>query len=81
MPKLRIGTIPDDKPVKVTAELPAQVYRDLATYAEALAKEAGQQIDPARLIAPMLVRFMASDRGFARARRAANSSRAAQSEA
>ncbi|MBB4368289.1 hypothetical protein GGD63_001068 [Bradyrhizobium sp. cir1] len=81
MPKLRIGTIADDKPVKVTAELPAQVYRDLATYAEALATEAGQQIDPARLIAPMLVRFMASDRGFARVRRAANSSRTAQGEA
>lgn len=69
MPKLRIGTLPDDKPVKVTAELPGQVHRDLVAYAEALAREAGQRIDPTKLIAPMLARFMATDRGFAKLRR------------
>ncbi|WP_375790715.1 DUF2274 domain-containing protein [Bradyrhizobium sp. vgs-9] len=73
MPKLRIGALPDDKPVKVTIELPASVHRDLVTYAEAVAGESGQRIDPAKLIAPMLVRFMAADRGFARIRRAAHS--------
>ncbi|WP_060735042.1 DUF2274 domain-containing protein [Bradyrhizobium sp. CCGE-LA001] len=69
MPKLRIGAVPDDKPVKVTAELPAQVHRDLVVYAEALANEAGQRVDPSKLIALMLARFMATDRGFARLRR------------
>ena len=69
MPKLKIGALPDDKPVKVTAELPAQVHRDLIAYAEALAGEAGQRIDPVKLIPPMLARFMATDRGFARLRR------------
>lgn len=69
MPKLRLGALPDDKPVKVTTELPAPVHRDLVAYAEALARESGQRVDPAKLIAPMLARFMATDRGFAKARR------------
>ncbi|RZN31432.1 DUF2274 domain-containing protein [Bradyrhizobium sp. Leo121] len=69
MSKLRIGVLPDDKPVKVTTELPASVHRDLVAYAEAVARENGQRIDPAKLIAPMLARFMATDRGFSKARR------------
>ncbi|GGI33411.1 DUF2274 domain-containing protein [Bradyrhizobium guangdongense] len=70
MPKLKIATLLDDKLVKVAAELPASVHRDLIAYAEALASESGQRIDPVKLIAPMLARFMATDRGFAKARRA-----------
>jgi hypothetical protein len=73
MPKLRIGALADDKPVKVTTDLPASVHRDLVAYAEALARESGQRIDPAKLIPPMLARFMATDRGFARARRTGHS--------
>jgi len=80
MPKLRIGALPDDKPVKISAELPANVHRDLISYAEALARESGQPIDPARLIAPMLARFMATDRGFAKARRAGHIPRAGEGE-
>ena len=30
MAKLKLGTIADDKPVKLTVELPADVHRDLA---------------------------------------------------
>ncbi len=69
MPKLKLGAIPDDKPVKLTVELPAQVNRDLIAYAEALSRETGQAIEPGKLIAPMLVRFMSTDRAFARSRR------------
>ncbi|MBV9840612.1 MAG: DUF2274 domain-containing protein [Sphingomonadaceae bacterium] len=71
MAKLKLGTIEDDKRVKLTVELPAQVHRDLVAYAEVLARETGSQAppDPARLVAPMLARFMATDRGFAKARR------------
>ena len=29
MAKLKLGAIPDDKPVKLTIELPAAVHRDL----------------------------------------------------
>ncbi|QVM85042.1 DUF2274 domain-containing protein [Novosphingobium decolorationis] len=43
---------------------------DLVAYAEVLARETGQQLsDPAKLIAPMVQRFIATDRGFVRARR------------
>lgn len=69
MAKLKLGPIADDKPVKVTVELPASLHRDLARYAEILGREAGlPPTDPVRLIVPMLERFMATDRGFAKAR-------------
>jgi len=69
MAKLKLGVLLDDKPVRVTVELPATVHRDLVAYAEVLARETGQAAEPARLIAPMLARFMATDRAFAKARR------------
>ena len=70
MTKLKLGPLPDDKPVKVTVELPASLHRDLVAYAEVLARESGQSAaDPVRLIVPMLERFIATDRGFAKARK------------
>lgn len=70
MPKLKLSEILDDKPVKVTVELPAKLHRDLVAYAQVLGGETGNPItDPVRLIAPMLERFIATDRGFAKARR------------
>ena len=33
MAKLKLGAIADDKPVKLTVELPAGVHRDLLAYA------------------------------------------------
>lgn len=69
--KLKLGPIADDKPVKLTVELPAAIHRDLAAYAEALAVETGQRPQPPeKLVVPMLSRFMATDRAFARHRRA-----------
>lgn len=44
MAKLKIEAIADDKPVKVSLELPAQLHRDLIAYAETLARESGQTI-------------------------------------
>ncbi len=70
MTKLKLGAIADDKPVKLTVELPAAAHRDLLAYAEVLARETGQPIpDPLKLVAPMLVRFMATDRALVKARR------------
>lgn len=70
MTKLKLGAIADDKPVKLSVELPASVHRDLVAYSEILARETGQPLsDPGKLIAPMVERFMATDRGFAKARR------------
>lgn len=69
MTKLKLGPIYDDKPVKLTVELPADVHRDLCDYAVVLGQQTGQDLEPARLVAPMLERFMATDRGFATARK------------
>lgn len=70
MAKLKLGPIADDKPVKVTLELPASLHRDLTAYAEILGREAGQApTDPTRLIVPMLERFIATDRGFMKMKR------------
>jgi hypothetical protein len=70
MTKLKLGPITDDKPVKMTVELPPSLHRDLIAYAEILSRENGQTVaDPAKLIAPMVQRFIATDRGFAKARR------------
>ena len=70
MSKLKLGPLEDDKPVKVSVELPAALHRDLLAYAETLGKETGQTVgEPAKLIAPMIERFMTSDRGFAKLRR------------
>lgn len=70
MAKLKLGPIADDKPVKVTVELPASLHRDLVAYAEILGRENGQgATDPTRLIVPMLQRFITTDSGFAKARK------------
>nr|WP_295976889.1 DUF2274 domain-containing protein [uncultured Agrobacterium sp.] len=70
MIKLKLGAIVDDKPIKLTIELPALLHRDLVAYAELLARETGQPVtDPTKLIVPMIQRFIATDRGFAKARR------------
>lgn len=69
MTKLKLGPLVEDKPVKVTVELPGALHRDLIAYAEVLARESGQPTaDPVRLIVPMLERFIATDRGFAKER-------------
>ncbi len=70
MPKLKLGPILDDKPFKVTIDLPAEVHRDLLAYARALGKENGDTIsDPTRLVPAMVARFMASDRAFTKTSR------------
>ncbi len=70
MSKLKLSAIEDDKPVRLTVELPAPVHRDLIVYAEALGQATGKaSVEPAKLIPPMLARFMATDRAFAKLRR------------
>jgi hypothetical protein len=69
MAKLKLTSVPDDRPVKLTIELPAPVNRDLAAYAEIFGRQTGQKVEPGKLVGPMLARFMSSDRAFLRARR------------
>jgi hypothetical protein len=68
--KLKLGSLVENKPVKLTIELPASVHRDLVAYGDVLGRATGQTVsDPARLIVPMIERFMATDRVFAKERR------------
>lgn len=70
MAKLKLSALDDDKPVKLTVELPAAIHRDLVAYGQVLAHQTGQGApEPAKLIAPMIARFMATDRAFAKLRR------------
>jgi hypothetical protein len=49
------------------------VHRDLVAYAQALSRETGKTAEPAQLVGPMLTRFMATDRAFAKWRRSQKS--------
>lgn len=69
MTRLKLGPIQDEKPVKLTVELPADVHRDLRDYGTVLSRQTGQELEPSRLIAPMLAHFMSNDRGFAKLRK------------
>jgi len=71
MTKLKLGVLQDDKPIRLTIELAGALHRDLLDYAAVLARETGQPApEPAKLIAAMIQRFIATDRAFARARKA-----------
>jgi hypothetical protein len=67
--KLKLSAIPDDKPVKLTIELPAAVHRDLLAYGQVLGQETGESVEIVKLVPAMLARFMSTDRAFLRARR------------
>jgi hypothetical protein len=70
MAKLKITALPDDKPVKITIEVPAALHRDLLAYSEILARESGQPAgNLGRLIVAMVTRFIGTDRAFAKSRR------------
>ena len=43
MRKLKLSAIENDKPVKVTHELPPTIHRDLVTYVDILARESGHR--------------------------------------
>ncbi len=72
MAKLKLAELQDDTPVKLTVELPGAVHRDLVAYGEALAAQGGRALEPAKLIVPMLSRFMSTDRAFTRSKRSAD---------
>jgi len=65
MNKLRLGDFVDEKPVRVSIDIPAQIYRELVAYGSILANENGQsKIEPTKLIAPMIEKFIRGDKAF-----------------
>ena len=70
MSRLKLGVVESDKPVSVTVRFPVPVYRDLEAYAEALAAETQKpKTEIRKLIVPMVEHFLATDRGFSKARK------------
>ena len=72
MTRLKLSDITDVKPVKLSIEISARLHSGLVAYGVVL--NGGNERDappPEQLIAPMLERFVATDRDFAKARRAA----------
>jgi len=71
MTKLKLASVRDEKPVKLSVAVPAALHRDLVAYAEILSRESGKPVEASKLIAPMLEKFIASDREFAKGARRA----------
>ena len=70
MTRLKLADLADEKPVRLNVELSARLHRELVAYSIALNEgEAKGAPTPERLIPPMIERFIATDRGFAKARR------------
>lgn len=72
MTRLKLADLADEKPVRLTVEVSARLHRELLAYAAALnGGEAKGAPTPERLIPPMIERFIATDRSFAKGRRSA----------
>lgn len=70
MTRLKLSDLTDEKPVRLTIEIPAHLHRELLAYAIVLNNGEEKDAPSAeRLIPPMIARFMATDRSFARLRR------------
>lgn len=67
MTRLTLADLEDAKPVRLTIEVPARLHRKLLAYAIALnGGDSKSAPAPERLIPPMIERFIANDRSFAK---------------
>jgi hypothetical protein len=70
MTRLKLADLADEKPVRITVELSARLHRDLVAYALAVNGGVSQNAPTIeRIVPPMLERFVASDREFAKMRK------------
>lgn len=68
MADLKLARLPDRTPVKMTISITPDLQRALADYAAIYNEAYGQSEPIAELVPHMLATFLASDRGFAKAR-------------
>jgi hypothetical protein len=67
MPELKLGRLPDRKPVKITINVSAALDKKLHSYAEAYRAAYGEDEKVNELIPFILDQFLDGDRGFAKA--------------
>jgi len=73
--RLKLSDLASEKPVRVTLEIPAQLHRELGEYAKAVNGGKSEGAPAIELVmTAMLGRFIATDREYARYRRASGSS-------
>lgn len=69
---LKLAKLPDRTPVKIAITVAPELHKLLQEYAAFYAKSYGSEESVAELCPYMLQAFMEADRGFMKARRAAN---------
>lgn len=76
MTRLKLSDLADEKPVRLTVDISVRLHRDLLSYAIALNDgEPKGAPAPARLIPAMIEKFIATDRSFAKIKRASSQNR------
>ena len=80
--KLKLGPIPDDRPVRMTIILSAELAGLLRTYADAVGLGNSKPVTAERIVPHILERFIRTDRVFMRTRRhvAQSTARSTESE-
>lgn len=70
MTRLKLSDLADEKPMRLTIEVSARLHRELLAYAIVLnGGDTKGAPPPERLIPPMIERFIATDRSYAKGRR------------
>lgn len=75
MAEIKLGRLPDRTPVKLAITMTPELHNALADYAAIYNETYGQSEPIAELVPHMLAAFLASDRGFAKAREGLGSGR------
>jgi len=68
MAEIKLARLPDRTPVKLTITVAPELHHALTDYAAVYNETYGQAEPVAELVPHMLSAFLASDRGFAKAR-------------
>lgn len=71
MPELKLAKLPDRTPIKLAITVTPDLHQMLQQYATLYAEAYGREEAITELVPAMLVAFLESDRGFSKARKAA----------
>jgi len=71
MPELKLAKLPDRTPIKLAITVTPDLHQMLQQYATLYAEAYGREEAITELVPAMLTAFLESDRGFAKARKAA----------